>query len=125
MFDRMRQLRYLDLLALLSVLVTVTVMILLPTGAQASCQEDQPCWNWATMGNQHRGVVTLYGNSRVVNPCQFRRLWQMGHLRYHVTVDGKTYHTLDKMLGDITARKYGCTHKLHHVMTFHMPDSIE
>lgn len=66
----------------------------------STCQEDDPCWNWVTMGNRKRGVVTLWGTPKVVGPCEFRALWMAGSLRYHVTVDGTTYRTLDRMKGD-------------------------
>ncbi len=42
--------------------------------ARVACQEDQRCWNWRTMGNEQRGVVTLAGARLVVSPARFDRL---------------------------------------------------
>lgn len=60
------------------------------------------------MGNGMRGVVTLHGNPRVVDACQFRRMWEAGRIRYHVRVAGKRYRTLDWLPGDGWARRHGC-----------------
>lgn len=37
----------------------------------ARCAEDQPCWNWRTMGNHQRGIVLTNGRRLVVNPLSF------------------------------------------------------
>lgn len=38
------------------------------------CHEDAPCWNWRSMGNHERGIVTLAGRRMVVGPVRFDRL---------------------------------------------------
>lgn len=53
-----------------------------PVHAKPVCQEDQPCWNWATMGNHHRGIVTMHGTPLVVSPCQFQRLMRARNVDY-------------------------------------------
>ncbi len=45
-----------------------------PDSAAAICHEDARCWNWRTMGNHKRGVVTLAGRHKVVGPVAFDRL---------------------------------------------------
>jgi hypothetical protein len=83
-------------------------------GASAiACAEDEPCWNWATMGNHRRGVVTLEGDPLVVGPCRFQRLWYRGLLRYSVRFDGVSYPTLDRLRGDGTARRKVCNVQLY------------
>lgn len=64
------------------------------------CQEDMPCFNWATMGNHRRAVATTDGNwHRIVGPCTFARLM---HGRY---IDWtRTSH----MKGDALARRLPC-----------------
>ena len=65
----------------------------------AKCAEDDVCWNWATMGNQRRGIVTMHGTPMVVGPCRFQRLMRAG------VVD---YRTSDVMRGDRTAMRKRC-----------------
>jgi hypothetical protein len=48
------------------------------------CNEDEPCWNWARMGNGKRGVVTMWGTPKVVTCGQFR--W----LARHLDIDPRT-----------------------------------
>lgn len=61
------------------------------------------------MGNHKRGIVTLYGNPRVVGPCAFRRLWEAGHIRYTLRVGKVTYRDLlVRMRGDQWALAHGC-----------------
>ncbi len=43
---------------------------------RATCMEDAPCWNWATMGDHRRGVGGL-----VVGPCRFQRLVRSGAIQ--------------------------------------------
>jgi len=90
------------------VLVTVAVFLSMAVGASAAasvplspvkgqaaaCSEDESCWNWATMGNRKRGVVTRHGNPLVVGPCRFARLLVQGRLDYRAS---------DAMRGDLTA----------------------
>ncbi len=76
-----------------------------PQGAHAApvtpvrCQEDAPCWNWATMGSHSRGVVTHYGTPLVVSPCRFQRLTNAGMLDYRPS---------DVMRGDFLAMRLNC-----------------
>ncbi len=42
--------------------------------APAVCHEDAPCWNWRTMGDGERGVVTLAGRFKVVDGHHFDEL---------------------------------------------------
>lgn len=72
------------------------------------CQEDQHCWNWATMGNHKRGVVTLHGTLLVVGPCRFRRLHAEGEVVYTTVMDGKTYPQNQRLRGDAWALAHGC-----------------
>jgi hypothetical protein len=63
------------------------------------CQEDAPCWNWASMGNHRRGVVTVLGAHVVVSPCRFQRY--------------RRWHALDmrasgRMKGDALALRLDC-----------------
>jgi len=60
--------------------------------------EDDPCWNWVSMGNHSRGVVTINGTPLVVGPCRFQRLVRLGHL-----APGN-----ERMRGDFTARHTRC-----------------
>jgi hypothetical protein len=70
------------------------------------CMEDQPCWQWSTMGNLDRGVyVRTEDTGRpvrrivVVDPCTFA--W----LSFHGRIDWRrTRH----LRGDGFARRYGC-----------------
>ena len=39
-----------------------------------ACAEDAPCWNWATMGNHKRAIVTIGGRKLVVGPIRYGRL---------------------------------------------------
>jgi hypothetical protein len=56
------------------------------------CQEDAPCWNWATMGDHRRGVVTVLGTRAVVSPCRFARMFRTGAIDYRAsgTLKGDT-----------------------------------
>lgn len=63
------------------------------------CQEDQPCWNWVTMGNRRRGIVTRSGGRMIVNGCQFQRLMNSGRI---------DYRPRDVMRGDFTAMRLKC-----------------
>jgi hypothetical protein len=65
-----------------------------------ACMEDNPCWNWAKMGNHRRGVVLLDGTPMVVLPCGFNRLWAIGAIRHRL--DG--YKMNDRLRGDRFAR---------------------
>lgn len=47
------------------------------------CVEDMPCWNWATMGDKHRGVVTMWGTPKVVSCGGLRWLVRHGDLDPH------------------------------------------
>jgi hypothetical protein len=47
------------------------------------CTEDMPCWNWATMGDRNRGVVTMWGTPKVVSCGGFRWLVRHGDLDPH------------------------------------------
>lgn len=40
----------------------------------AGCLEDMPCFQWPTMGNFRRGIVTVGGRRLVVGPCRFQRI---------------------------------------------------
>lgn len=55
------------------VLITVALitLALAPPATSSTCQEDQPCWNWRTMGNHKRGIVTLAGRRLSVGPARF------------------------------------------------------
>lgn len=37
------------------------------------CTEDSACWNWATMGNHKRGIVTVWGDAKIVGPRGYCR----------------------------------------------------
>jgi hypothetical protein len=99
--------RLLPLLAALALIASTVGAIV--ANASVQCTEDMPCWTWSKMGNHKRGIVTLYGNERVVGPCEFRRLWETGHIRYVVHVDGHRYGgMLQRMRGDWYAIEHGC-----------------
>jgi hypothetical protein len=74
-----------------------------PTAHAATCFEDQPCWNWVTMGNGQRGVTTVTGRNLVVGTCRFRKLWRAKKIRYH----GAPY-VIERIKGDGFARRHGC-----------------
>jgi hypothetical protein len=101
-------------LAVLAITMAATALaevFAAPAQAAATCQEDEPCWTWSTMGNRHRGIVTLSGNARVVGPCTFQRLYRTGHIAYSVAVGGKRYSgLLERMRGDVWAIAHGCDH---------------
>lgn len=80
-----------------------------------TCFEDEPCWNWATMGNHKRGVVTTDGTPLVVGPCRFARMWERGRLRYSVRFNGRTYVLLERLKGDGWARRHGCRAHAHNL----------
>lgn len=67
--------------------------------AAIRCTEDMPCWSWSTMGNHRRGIVSKFGNRRVVAPCQFARLAREG------MIDWKSS---GRMRGDGWAMRHGC-----------------
>ena len=67
-------------------------------GTPAACAEDAPCWNWARMGNHRRGIVTLYGNVRVVGPCQYARMRRAHRIDPHTP----------RLRGDVWAAMHGC-----------------
>lgn len=62
------------------------------------CADDEPCWNWTTMGNRRRGVVTMWGTPLVVSPHRYCLL-----ARHHNLSPG-----LPKLRGDFTARRTAC-----------------
>lgn len=68
------------------------------------CAEDNPCWNWAKMGNHKRGVVLVDGTPKIVGPCGFNRLWAHGAIRHFLVVDGHAYKSMSKLKGDTFAR---------------------
>ncbi len=39
-----------------------------------ACHEDEACWNWVTMGNHRRGIMTIGGRRVVVSACAYRRM---------------------------------------------------
>jgi hypothetical protein len=68
------------------------------------CQEDQRCWNWATMGNQQRGVVlnTPAGEPTrraILGPCAF------AYYNYNGWIDWERTRPLK---GDRLAMRRGC-----------------
>lgn len=65
------------------------------------CAEDDPCWNWAKMGNHRRGVILLDGTPKVVGPCGFNRLWAHGAIRYRLSTNT---NLLTRLKGDKFAR---------------------
>jgi len=67
--------------------------------ASPVCHEDERCWNWATMGNRSRGIVTTGGRRMVVTPPTFRRLALAGRIDWQ-----RSPH----LRGDATARRVGC-----------------
>jgi hypothetical protein len=48
-----------------------------------ACYEDDPCWNWATMGDRKRGVVTMWGTPKIVTCGGLRWLVRHGDLDPH------------------------------------------
>ena len=48
-----------------------------------TCTEDMPCWNWTTMGDHRRGVVTMWGTPKVVSCGDLRWLIRHGDLDPH------------------------------------------
>ena len=44
------------------------------SAAQATCHEDEHCWQWPTMGNHRRGVTTIGGRFLIVGPCRFAHI---------------------------------------------------
>lgn len=49
------------------------------------CAEDDPCWNWRTIGNRLRGVVTVDGRRRVVGGQQFDALDRARRIDWKLT----------------------------------------
>jgi hypothetical protein len=74
----------------------VSVSFAHATSSKARCAEDDSCWNWATMGNQRRGIVDRWGNPRIVGPCEF------AYRVRHRMIDRPTS---DRMRGDATAMR--------------------
>lgn len=73
--------------------------LLAAAAMSGGCQEDMPCWNWASMGNHRRGVVTLTAGRHVVNPCRFQRLMRAGRIDYGAS---------GALLGDTLAMRVRC-----------------
>jgi hypothetical protein len=77
------------------------------SAATPACQEDQPCWVWSKMGNRKRGIVTAWGDSRVVGPCGFRREYdrsrKVGMGRYFLRTN-----RIEGLRGDYWALRHGC-----------------
>lgn len=63
-----------------------------PVNHAGHCREDARCWNWRTMGNHKRGVVTLAGRHKVIGPIAFDRLDNACRIDWtrspHLTGDG-------------------------------------
>jgi hypothetical protein len=86
--------------ALLTLAVTLaSALASAPAQAKPVCQEDEACWNWATMGDLHRGVRLPDGRRLRVGPCQYRELL----LRSAVMDEPR-----DRLRGDWWAREHGC-----------------
>ena len=45
-----------------------------------ACAEDQPCWNWRTMGNHKRSIVLTNGRRIVVGPASFDGIRREGRI---------------------------------------------
>lgn len=41
------------------------------TTHKSHCAEDDPCWNWAIMGNHKRGWVGPWGSPHIGSICRF------------------------------------------------------
>lgn len=65
------------LIAATAALIPATAQARWPTDRQA-CQEDAPCWNWATMGNHKRGVIVANSFDVLVSPCRYQRFMKLG-----------------------------------------------
>lgn len=86
-------------LALAALSIAAGAIVGAPAATRAVCQEDAPCWNWASMGDHHRGIVSMHGTPLVVSPCRFKKLMQSGMLDYRFS---------DVMRGDATAMRLDC-----------------
>lgn len=60
----------------------LATLITLVLAATPACAEDMPCWDWTSMGNRQRGVVTMYGDPINVTPVEFCRLMWRHELDY-------------------------------------------
>ncbi len=78
--------------------------------AAKTCQEDDQCWTWSTMGNKERGVIlkpgvtcttrTSYNGTRcVVNAKQFCKLNKAKRIDWKRT---------ERLRGDSFAKRKGC-----------------
>lgn len=98
------QARTVGLIAFLAVIFTLAALMFATTvpaaHAATRCAEDDACWNWATMGNHTRGVITAHGTRVVVGPCTFQRFARAGNLRYW------------PMRGDVTAMSMARCHTI-------------
>ena len=56
-----------------------------PPPAPIVCQEDAPCFNWRTMGNHKRGIITTGGRYLVVGPKRFERIRWGAHIDWKRT----------------------------------------
>jgi hypothetical protein len=66
--------------ALLTSSVAAGAPTIAPAAKRAPCQEDLPCWNWASMGDHRRGARTIYGDTIVAGPCVYAKLRRAGYL---------------------------------------------
>lgn len=67
--------------------------------ASLACQEDEPCWNWAKMGNHQRGITTVGGRRVIVGPCKFQRFDRQRRIDWTATAH---------LRGDRAARNRDC-----------------
>jgi hypothetical protein len=85
------------------------------------CYEDQPCWNWATMGNLQRGVYvrnTAKARAVGVNPSKQRalRLWRVvtpcefAYASHEGLLDTRK---TKRLRGDLFAQRHGCDYRLY------------
>lgn len=82
-------------------LVAAILTTAVNAGISQPCHEDEPCWNWATMGNMDRGVFLRHGGDvvRVVDPCRFAYLDHVGRINWELS---------PRLKGDRLARRHGC-----------------
>lgn len=91
-------------IAILAIVLAAVLGTAEAASSAPTCEEDQKCWTWSTMGNEKRGVILrshIYagGVFRVVGPCTFRKLELSGRIDWTRT---------DRLRGDHLARRYGC-----------------
>lgn len=106
------------IIAAVVLITAILVLVLTSPSASASpwratCQEDDACWNWATMGDLQRGVHVrdmpraihvgtrrVYSSRqwRVVSPCEFAYLAHEGLLTRKTA----------RLRGDLFAERHGC-----------------